>query len=76
MSKLGDFPAFPLIDSFNQTDDCSESLYGMTYRQWLVGMALQGFASTESARDTQFNDMAHWAVQAADSALAELEKHP
>lgn len=57
---------FGIWQAFPSGDDA-----GMSYREWLIGQALQGFASTESARDTSFADMAHWAVQAADAVLEE-----
>lgn len=63
MSKLGDQPAFPALAG------CA--FRGMTYRQWLVGMALQG---TLSRGNPGFGSAAAAAVEAADAAIAAQEK--
>lgn len=64
--NIGDEPVFPFP---------SGSLHivehdGMTYRQWLVGMALQGLL----AHGRHPNDAGRYAVESADGAIAELEK--
>lgn len=52
--------------------------HGMTYRQWLVGMALQGLLSkwepSEGKDVADPEDAAFWAVQYADRTIAELEE--
>ena len=61
----------------------SDTLAVMTYRQWLVGMAMQGIlsneftvklAASEDAVDTSGNRIARMAITAADAVLSELEK--
>jgi hypothetical protein len=75
--SIGNDPAFP---SDNLTD-CG----GMTYRQWLVGMALQGamanvetlraIASTASRQGVAFSTaIALSVIEQADKVITELEK--
>ena len=78
-SKLVGMSAYPI-----SADACSD---GMTYRQWLVGMALQGLLSNHAytlvAQHESSNGggdvgriHAKIAIQAADAVLAELERQP
>lgn len=68
MSKIGNQKAFPSYDGGDVYFD------GMTYRQWLVGMALQGLLA--GVPDKRPSDIARWAREHADAVLSELEKHP
>lgn len=59
--KIGEQSAFPDV----------RGAYGMTYRQWLFGIALQGLASKNYH---SWEQLAEDARLAADAGLAELEK--
>lgn len=67
MSKIGNQKAFPSHDGGDIYFD------GMTYRQWLVGMALSGIVTGD---DWTASEAASLAVITADAVLAELEKNP
>lgn len=67
-SKLGDLPAHPAPDIVDYYTT------GMTYRQWLVGMALQGLLASDHKRETHYDAIASDAVKHADAVLAELER--
>ena len=58
-------PAFP-YDPITHT-------FGMTYRQWLIGMALQGLCANPNTRGTNNQIIAVWAIQKADAILAAEE---
>lgn len=69
MGKIGDYAAFPV-----HSDMEHESICGMSYRQWLVGMAMQGIAANDCSTEWAWKEIAMHAVDAADAVLAELEK--
>ena len=56
-----EYRAFPAPEN-SDTD-------GMTYREWLIGMALSGFCA-----DSECKDPACMAIQIADEVMAELKK--
>lgn len=58
--KIGDQPAFP-----NET---VRGAYGMTYRQWLIGMIASGNAASEETGN------AEWIVAQADAIIDVLEQ--
>ena len=69
MSSLSDQSAFPVnLPSGNSP--------GMTYRQWLVGMALQGLLANENAWEQSNKNVADFAIQAADETIKQLESQP
>lgn len=89
--SLADQPAFPLHGGVptggryaNGDKEYSEGIPGMTYRQWLVGMALQGLLANVSimraAATVEENGLAmaktlvDCATQAADAAIKAQEK--
>lgn len=47
---------------------------GLTKREWLAGLAMQGVCSNEHHSMTNFGTVAGWAVKQADALLAELAK--
>lgn len=49
----------------------SESCHGMTYREWLAGLAMQGAAGEYGWTVAQ---RAKWAVDMADALIEELRK--
>jgi hypothetical protein len=68
--SIGNKPAFPVdMDATNYDPACD----GMTYRQWLVGMALQGLLSNAGTQ-LDFELAAEEAIGHADSVIASLEK--
>lgn len=84
--SIGDQRAFPIPIGGYLTDvghKCNAAQFGMTYRQWLVGMALQGLLAneftiklvvSESSEDSSGNRFARMAITAADAVIVELEK--
>jgi hypothetical protein len=69
--KLGSEPMFPTKGQIinNGTDKGGIELYGsITYRQWLIGMAMQGIASDPS-RTASNEQYAKEAVELADAVL-------
>lgn len=76
--NIGNQSAFPIPSDFLPQGVCDvRGWTGMTYRQWLVGMAMQGFLANERYfRDVSKAGLAHWAIEMADFVCAELEKKP
>lgn len=82
MSKLGEAPAFPVINQIeldgsyvaNKGDVFSNG--GMTLRQYFAAMAMQGAVSNPQMipRKETMRDHARGWIAAADALLAELEK--
>lgn len=81
-SKLGQIAVFPMGDHREYSPE-----FGLSYRQWLVGMALQGMLANPRQHDSteeyanncgdSFEQcIAEAAVSHADAVLAELEKQP
>jgi len=73
MKKLKDKQAFPVPMGNNGMDHFEEHDYsveteGMTYREWLVGMALQGIVSSMNHHD-QINDIDQITDEASMSAI-------
>ena len=52
----------------------SRAEYGMTYRQWLAGMALAGTMAAEWAVEQTVEQTAVTCVRVTDALLAELDK--
>lgn len=67
--QIGEQPAFPL-------DYYLGANLGMTYRQWLVGMAMQGMLAQTAWRAVGDDQFAAWVVKQADAVLDELAKEP
>lgn len=63
INRIADMPAFPVFE-----DCCND---GMTYRYWLIGVALSNFASAET-RYVHTNAMA--AIAHADEVIKLLAK--
>jgi hypothetical protein len=66
-------PASDFLDEHGDRLKHFEAERGMTYRQWLVGMALQGLLSN-AGNQLDFELAAEEAIGHADSVLAQLEK--
>jgi hypothetical protein len=64
-SNIGNTPAYPTT----VTDDSSTCYFGMSYRQWLIGMALQGCIAAGADALMAGID----AINAADEVLRHLE---
>lgn len=69
--RIGDRPAFPTTDG-----DELRVENGMTYRQWLVGMAMQGMLANPNNIDLNDNGIAKEAIACADATLTKLEPLP
>lgn len=77
MDDIGREPAFPVHPN-------GPIFRGMTYRQWLVGMALQGLLSNTTLAAIRAHEsvngrdvssvVAQIAIAEADAVLAQLEK--
>lgn len=65
--QIGDRRAFPLNYPVGAN-------FGMTYRQWLVGMAMQGDLCANSAGEWTAKECAERAIASADAILDELAK--
>lgn len=61
----GDDPAFPTMD---------HKYYGLTKRELIAGMALNGFLSNANTTHLSSDGYARQAVALADDLLAELDK--
>jgi len=69
--KLGSEPAFPqTIDDMGTIRSMTQ---GMTRRQWLVGMALQGLVACSNAEGT-LSQFARYAHEYADAILEHEQK--
>lgn len=66
--EIGKEPAFPEMWSLDPLVRCQ---LGMTYRQWLIGMALQGMVMDVPDKE-QAGHYAEAAVLMADAVLAQL----
>lgn len=64
-NSIGNESAFP-----NYNGTC----YGLTKREWLAGMALNGFMSNANTTHLSSDGYARQAVALADALLAELDK--
>lgn len=84
---LGDVPAFPMPSGDEpRVDATTHYNEGMSYRQWLVGMALQGLLANRHVTEQMSaytTGMGHEAfprqcaaaaIDMADKVLSELEK--
>lgn len=63
-NSIGYQPAFPIPDG---PEDC-----GMTYRQWLIGMALMGLTPLNHAT-AGIREIAKMAIACADAVISELD---
>ena len=64
--------AFPLT---TDAEKDSEVHYGLTKREYFAGLAMQGLIASWGKHDlTDFDDIAHDAVMAADALINELSK--
>lgn len=48
---------------------------GMTYRQLLIGMAMQGFLAADHTFDAPNFKIAEWAIQQADTIIRKIEEN-
>jgi hypothetical protein len=69
--NLANKPVVGVVGTFPVADDVEAE--GMTYREWLAGMAMQGLLAN-SDRDADFEGYAKDSVRFADALIAELEK--
>ena len=69
--NIADKPAYPVPNDANLNEQ-----EGMTYREWLAGMAMQGFLANGRFADIPDipKRVALWSVSHADALIAELEK--
>jgi hypothetical protein len=82
--SIGNQPAFPAEELPGMYGPQAHQSQGMSYRQWLVGMALQGLLTTpswvwDSTSRSVYDEetgqtLGECAAIAADDAIAELEK--
>ena len=63
--------AFPVFDR-NGTVNAFEG--GLSKREWLAGLAMQGFCANHELTDRDCDTIARFAVAQADALLAELAK--
>lgn len=74
----GNEPIYPQLEArphpMDATIVINESSGGMTYRQWLAGMAMQGLLANDSDRRPE--NIAKDAVEYTDALIAELNKQP
>ena len=66
--NIGNQAAFP-------NDPCGQygPSPGMTYRQWLIGMTLQGSIASDTGQALSVEKLARWSIEAADAVIAKLE---
>jgi hypothetical protein len=78
---LGSHPAFPRpasVDTSSGTLPDGDAVVGeqagMTYRDWLVGKAMEGYLASWACKEDSPtpDDAAAWAVRYADAVLARL----
>jgi hypothetical protein len=79
MNELANKRAFPCASS--PIDNNSDGQSGMTYRQWLAGLAMQGFVTQLDPGFIRASEpvppwYAKRAVEMADALIAELERKP
>lgn len=67
---LGKEQAFPFIIPSGQP----EVNWGMSYRQWLVGLAMQGLLTDPAKYESSEASVAEYAVRQADAILEALAK--
>lgn len=68
---VADIPTFPIILSIGQTPDSS----GLTYRQWLIGVALCGVASSKRL-DTEMSNqtsLVAGVIALVDETISQLD---
>lgn len=70
MNTLADQQAFPIPGS-----EINNPEPGMTYRQWLAGLAMQGILAARP-NPKEWSEYAEACVDMADALIAELEKAP
>lgn len=75
-SKNDGGPAFPqnMTQAGNPVYAEFENGGGMTLRDWLAGMAMQGLLAADSRDRRSHDDVSRWAYIQADSMLAERGK--
>ena len=66
--SIADQPAFSAAFA---NDAGSMIQTGMTYRQWLIGMALQGIL--HGVQEPIFSGCAEYGIEAADAVIARLD---
>lgn len=66
---MKEMPAFPRPGF---TAEQTESQEGLTYRQWLIGMALVGYNANPNRDDSSLKT--EWCISDADEIIAALEK--
>jgi hypothetical protein len=72
--NLANKPVVGVVGTFPVADDVEAE--GMTYREWLAGLAMRGFLASGKFADIPDipKTVARWSVSHADSLIAELEK--
>jgi len=72
----GNEPAFLQLDKHGTHEGVTHYGYrgGLTKREWLAGMALQGLVAGPNIGDLSWDQVASDAVGYTDALLAELEK--
>ena len=71
IESIGMKPAFPSASDGN-TKAYLNLQAGMSYREWLIGCALQGFLANENSTQLKPDALAAMSVQAADAILARI----
>lgn len=80
MSKVNNanMPAMPLSIEMDESIDASKNpnMYrtGLTKREQFAAMAMAGLVTQDRFCTEETNKMAEWAVECADTLLAQLEK--
>lgn len=67
MNDCGSIPVHP-----HSPDQLAMGTSGMTYREWLIGMALQGLCA-DIASD-EFSELAGVACDLADATITEIQE--
>jgi len=69
--SIGNHQAFPVYDGEN-TFGVAGSSDGMTYRQWLIGQIVGGFAASDLNLDTERIALA--SIEFGDAIIAALDE--
>jgi hypothetical protein len=78
--QLKDQPAFPVppLGDVSTPDGFISHQFpgspGMTYRQWLVGMAMQGYCANPEAYGVAAAKVASYSIDQADKVIEQMEE--